>query len=348
LAKVLTWSGLLADFGERRPGGLEADLAQADQRQRQAIAIGMEIGDQLVTAYARSQRGLTLLLQSLSGAVVDRGEMIALTDSAITALIQHGDHFGAGETTLMQAVELLSIGDVEGCALAAESARDHAERCGDRFVRSRVEWIEGLLADAAGETALAYRHIERSLQLLDEFGAGHEVTAQAGLLIRLADRLGERQLASQWRAFVAGRTGDRTPRKQLSPGGDDRLGPLDVLLEASMRNHAGLQASQAGDLHRALAFHTEALAGYVGAGVLGGIAFTESCLAVVTAAMGEGLAADTHHATAQRVAARAGVEIARRLALEAAAGSRRTTVDPAKLPRAAVAQDGDTASQFAQ
>ena len=107
-----------------------------------------------------------------------------MIDSAIAAFDEHGDHFGAGQTRTMQAVGLFAAGDLVGCARAAESARDHAEHCGDRFVRGRAEWIEGLLADAAGDIERAYRHIERGLQYLDELGMGHEVTAQAGLLVR--------------------------------------------------------------------------------------------------------------------------------------------------------------------
>jgi hypothetical protein len=42
------------------------------------------------------------------------------------------------------------VEDEVGCARAAQSARDHAEHCGDRFVRGRVEWIEGLLAATGG------------------------------------------------------------------------------------------------------------------------------------------------------------------------------------------------------
>ena len=62
LAKVLTWSGLLADFGggTRRAGGFEEELELADRRQLSAAAIGIELGDELVVAYARSQRSLTL------------------------------------------------------------------------------------------------------------------------------------------------------------------------------------------------------------------------------------------------------------------------------------------------
>ena len=79
--------------------------------------------------------------------------------------------------------------------------------CGDRFVPGRVEWIQGVLAGQRGDLDAAYRHIERGLRLLDELGMGQEVTAQAALLIDLAERLGEHDLAEQWRTFVGGRSG---------------------------------------------------------------------------------------------------------------------------------------------
>ena len=304
LAKLLTWSGLLADFGGGGSwsGSFEQELELADRRQRQAVVIGEEMGDELVVAYGRAQRSLTLTRRALAGVAVDRAEVTELIEAAAKTFQDHGDHFGAGQVHTMQAVGLMSAGDREGCAFAAESARIHAEQTGDRFVRGRVEWIEGLLADAAGDVELAYRHIERGLQFLDELGMGHEVTAQATLLIALAERRGEHELASQWRAFVAGRSGG--------------LARHDVLLRASARNGEGIQARQAGDLDRALAAHQEALEGYTDAGVLSAVAFTESCLGFLAAERGEPLVAGAHHAKALHVASRAGDAAATALSLE--------------------------------
>jgi hypothetical protein len=168
-----------------------------------------------------------------------------------------------------------------------------------------VEWIEGLLADAAGDTDRAYRCTERGLRFLDELGMGHEVTAQASLLVKLAERRGEPELASQWRTFVAGRTGG--------------LARHDVLLRASARNGEGGTARAAGQLDRALAAHRDALAAYAEAGVLGAVAFTESCLGFLAAEMGESEAAGVHHARALDVATRAGDAAATALALEGVA-----------------------------
>ena len=190
--------------------------------------------------------------------------------------------------------------------VAAETARGHALGCGDRFVQGRVEWIEAFLADAAGDTAEAYRHIERGLVLIDQLGMGQEVTTQAGLLVALAERRGQHQLGAQWRTFVAGRSGG--------------LARHDVLLIASARNVAGLHARSAGELDRARAAHLEALAGYEEAGVSGAVAFTQSCLGFLATEMGDRAGAADHHTAALKVATTSGEAGALALALEGTAG----------------------------
>ena len=101
--------------GGRAASSDELDLA--DRRQRAAAAIGLELGDELVVAYARSQRSLTLTRRALAGFAVDRAEIAALDrvprSRRSTSI---GDHFGAGQTRIMQAVGLLSVGRRDGCA----------------------------------------------------------------------------------------------------------------------------------------------------------------------------------------------------------------------------------------
>jgi hypothetical protein len=62
LAKALTWSGLLADFGgeSERAGGFEHELDLAEHRQRQALKLGLDAGDDIAVAYSRTQLSLTL------------------------------------------------------------------------------------------------------------------------------------------------------------------------------------------------------------------------------------------------------------------------------------------------
>ena len=66
----------------------------------------------------------------------------------------------------------------------------------------------------------------------------------------------------------------------------------------------------------------QALASYVEAGVLGGVAFTESCLGFLAAEMGEPHAAATHHTNALRAANRAGDGAGIALALEGVASGK--------------------------
>jgi hypothetical protein len=157
-------------------------------------------------------------------------------------------------------------------------------RAGDHFVQGRVEWIEGLLARAAGDADRAYRRVERSLLFLDELGMGQEVTVQAALLVDLAEQRGRASLAEQWRTFVAGRGGG--------------MARHDILLLASTRNREALQARRIGDLARSRAAHLAARDAYVEADVSAAIAFTESCLGFVASAMGDHDDARAHHVAA--------------------------------------------------
>lgn len=83
-----------------------------------------------------------------------------------------------------------------------------------------MAWIEGLLADAAGDAAGAYRHIERGLVLLDELGMGQDVTVQAALLVDLAEQAestaSRRSGVRSWQAAPVG-----WPPRRPAPG----LGP---------------------------------------------------------------------------------------------------------------------------
>jgi predicted ATPase len=306
LARALTWGGLLADFGGGANGDLEHELDLADRRQARAEVLGRELGEELVVASARSQRGLTLTRKALAGLDVDGAEIAMLFESSLAVFEASGDDFAAGQTWTMRSVRLLMSGDLSGCLRAATRARRHALRTGDHFVLGRVAWIEGLLADAEGDVDAAYRHVERGLLLLDELGMGQEVTVQAGLLVALAHRRGEHQLAAQWEAFVAGRSGGMTRH--------------DVLLQASARNREGLRARQAGSLGRAREAHLAALAGLEAVDVGRAVAFTESCLGFLAAEMDDPVAAAAHHGRALRASLLADDAGGLALALEGIAG----------------------------
>jgi predicted ATPase/DNA-binding SARP family transcriptional activator len=308
LAKALTWSGLLADFDGRaeRRGAFEAELHLADRRQRQAIELAIDSEDEQAIAYARSQCSLSLVRAALAGVPVDLTDVRWLIADSLAAFERLGDEFGAGETRLIEAVAALATGRLDEAALTAESARRHALRSGDRFVLGRVEWIAGLAADAGGDAAEAYRRVEQGLRLLDELGMKGEVTGQASLLAALAERRGEPDLAAQWRRFVAAYAGG--------------LRRHDVLVLAAARNSEGLRARRFGHLEQARHAHLAALEAHRKAGVLGGLAFTESCLGFLAAEAGDLQDAATHHAAALVNARAAGDPASLALALEGAAG----------------------------
>jgi hypothetical protein len=230
------------------------------------------------------QHSLTLVRRRLAGVAIDTDELTRLLEQAVAGFVALGDDFGLGMTRVIQAVAALGAGDLQEASVAVEAARRHGTRSGDRFARGRASWIEGLIAQARGDDANAYRLVERGLRLLDELGMGREVTAQAGVLITLAEAAGEQDLAAQWRTFV----GD----------GGGGLARHDLLVMASARNGEGLRAREAGNFELARVAHLEALRRYRDAGVSGGVAYTESCLGFLADQMGQRDVAAAHHAAA--------------------------------------------------
>jgi hypothetical protein len=304
-AAMLTWSGLLADFGGGARADLQAELLLAERRQREAIAIGTQRQDEQILTRARSQCSLTLTRQRLAGLAVDQDDIDEMIEAALSGYAGCGDDFGTGQTYTVRAVGLMAAGHLEACAVAVDRGRRAAARCGDRFVQGRLEWVEGMLAEAAGDVESAYRHVESGLRHLDELGMRREVTILAEALVRLAERREEPELAEQWRTFVAGRGGG--------------LARHDILLRASTRQGEALRAAAAGDRERAVDAHREALVGFVEADAPLAIAFSESCLGFLVAALGDPPTAEAHHARALRVAAGTDDAAALALALEGTA-----------------------------
>jgi predicted ATPase/DNA-binding SARP family transcriptional activator len=307
--KALGMSGLLADAGSRatRPGGLETELELAERRQREAIALGEGIGRPRATMYARLGLIITLIGRSIAGLAIDVDELTDLVTRTGDDFEARGDDFGGGILRSTEAVGAISAGDLRHAAVATELARAHAARSGDRFTAARVEWLDGLACEEAGDVLGAYRHTERCVELLDQLGMGQAVTAHAALLVSLGDRSGRPEVADHWRAFVAGRR-----------GGSDRD---DITLIAAARNSAASTARAAGQLERARVAHEQALASYRESGVASGIAYTESCLGFLAAEVGDPTAAAAHHAAAFDAATTAAEPAALALALEGLASA---------------------------
>ena len=117
-----------------------------------------------------------------------------------------GDDFGSGVIRITDAMLAIADGDLARADARVEAVSPFVDRLGgERFSTSRLEYVRGMLEALAGAPRAAYGHIEHSLRLANELGIHHAVTAQARLLVHLAERSGEDGLAAQWRSFVEGR-----------------------------------------------------------------------------------------------------------------------------------------------
>ena len=306
-ARALAYQGFIAEPAVHPvPGQVEGELEAAEQRQRDAVTMGRALGDARVVASAQLRLMSTMTRRAAAGALLDRAEFAALADDTYGTYDLEGDHYGAGCTMVSAAIGALVTGDFDAAARATDSARRHAEASGERFVMSRVAYLDGVMADLAGDSAAAYRHVEQSLRLLDELG--HEsVTAQARLLAVLADRGDRPELAEQWRRFADARS--------------DTWSHFDGSAFATAHNHAGLRARGAGDLDRAAVSHATALAWHRDAGLTVSAAFAASCLGFLASERGDLIAARRHHAAALDLAAERNDGAAVALALEGAAAS---------------------------
>ena len=227
-ARVLAYQGFIAEPAAHPvPGQVEDELEAAEGRQRAAVRIGEELSDPLTIASAQIRLMSTMTRRAAAGAPFDSEEFAALADQTYRAYDRQGDHYGAGCTMVSAAIGALVTGNLGAAARATEGARRHAEASGERFLTSRVAYLDGVLSDLDGDSQAAYRHVERSVRLLDELG--HEsVTAQAQLLAVLADRCKQPELAEQWRRFADAHFGSWSH--------------FDGSAFATAHNHAGLRA----------------------------------------------------------------------------------------------------------
>ena len=285
-AKALAWSALLSDTGTwtERPGAIEDELIAAEARTREAVALLADHDD----AHAVAETHMLLLMvvarRAVTGGSVDHQELDRLIPAVIEDYEALDDSYGLALLSAIWAIVALVAGDLERAASSCEWTRFHADRTGERFTGSRAAWLAGILAEVRADPVSAYPHIERALRLVAELGLERQVTAQAGLLARLADLNDAPELAAQWRAFVAER-------------GDSGLAVDDLNTAASARNAEGVAARAEGRLERARSCHLEARDIYRETGTSGGVAFSESCLGfLATEAGDDGLAAGHHRA----------------------------------------------------
>ncbi len=264
----------MADFGwQGQPARLADELARAQGRVRRAVSMATAAGDEDALAWAQGQLALTMTRQALAGAAVDPTEAAVLLAQAGESFRRRGDVFGQGVTGAIGASGALAAGDLVAAAAAVRTTKALVQANGDRFIGGRIEWMEGVLAEARGDLDGAYQHIDRGLCLLDELGMRGEVTAQAALLESLAERRGEHALAAQWRVFVSGRNGG--------------LARHDWLLRASARNAEGHAARARGGYERARRAHEEAVALFTDAQAWDAVAQTRTALDGLATGVGD-------------------------------------------------------------
>ena len=321
-ARVLSLSGLVTEStssaADPVPSSLHDQLDRAEHRQREALAIDERGDDRSALAYDDLQLLATMARRASIGDVVATDETVLWAQRAATTFDELGDDYGSVVVRVTDAMLAIAQGDVARAEAQAAAAEPISDRLGERFSRSRLEYVQGMLADLRGDPRAAYGHVERSLRLVDELGIHDAVTAQARLLVPLAHRAGEDGLATAWSSFV----------RRRSP---EEAAAFDGSVLAAADNHVGLAARTAGDHARAAEAHRLALAWYSDAHLLAGVAFSESCLGFLAAEQGDHDAARRHHEAAVDAAVTAGDDAALALALEGVA----TAVAPAEPALAA-------------
>ena len=248
------------------PGGSttdpRAELALAEARGREALAIDEENGDAEATAYDCLLLLSTLTRQTSMGESPTPPDAASLYACGQELFDRLGDDFGSGVIRITDAMLAIADGDLARADARVEAASPFVDRLGERFSTSRLEYVRGMLEALAGAPRAAYGHIEHSLRLANELGIHHAVTAQARLLVHLAERSGEDGLAAQWRSFVEGRGAGWTH--------------YDASVMASAYTRVGMRARAHRQLARAESAHRAALDWYRAAGLSEGVALSES------------------------------------------------------------------------
>ena len=249
----MRWVGSRSSWSSRSNG--------RDRRSRSARTSATTGG-----ASARALVVVTMARKVGVGTAVDLDAVRALAAEALPVFERTGNHYAAASVNIALATAAVAAGDLDLLATATEAAEPHARRSGDRFTASRVLWLRGQLADAAGDPMGAYRSVEQSLRLVDELGMSQTVTGMARYLVRYATQAGEQEWPTNGRpsltvVFLAAWT------------------YYDLTATAAAHNRDGLTHREAGRLDEARIAHLEAQRIYAEAGVvLLGTAFTELAL----------------------------------------------------------------------
>ena len=307
-ARVLAWSGLVAEPGPVIGGSAAAhrsELALAEARGREALTIDEENGDAEATAYDCLLLMSTLTRQTSMGESPTPPDAASLFARGQESFDRLGDDFGSGVIRIVDAMLAIADGDLARADARVEAASTFVDRLGERFSTSRLAYVRGMLEALAGSPRTAYGHIEHSLRLANELGIHHAVTAQARLLVHLAERSGEDGLAAQWRSFVEGRGAGWTH--------------YDASVMASAYTRVGMRARAHRQLARAESAHRAALDWYRAAGLSEGVALSESSLGFLALDRHDEASATVHHRAAVDAAVESRDDACVALALEGAA-----------------------------
>ena len=259
----LTWAGYLAGAtgwaGE--PGHIEHELELARERQEQAVALAAAAGDRWRVATHQRYLAMTLVRQGAYGGAVSRQRVDAMLEGAAGVLGELEDDWGIGLTRIIQSYGALVAGDLEAGERAAEMARPHVGRCGDRYARVRMDECLAVAAELRGDKDAARELHEDALTVSQELRFEEAVVAHLTLLANLA--------------------GERTAD---SGAADERFGSDELSGAAAARNRLAAVALANGDVERAEALYREALAFYQRLGMAAGISTSETGLAKVAEA----------------------------------------------------------------
>ena len=287
----------------------ELDLAQARQRR------GIELGAQRrrrASSSARCKLTLVSVLDPQRGVPHPRG-----CEGGSRPRRRRRGHVRSKPASTsspsvvrsLEAIWHLVTGDAAAAETAVESARRFSARSGDLWTAASVEWVDGMLLDAAGDAAAPIATWSGACGCTTSWGWATSSSPRPG----------------RWLSSLAVAGSPSSPRNGArSSSAAPAARPAGTTTAASSPRSTtswGSTRARSGDHERARTAHLEARAWYSQIGVTPGSAFTESCLGFLAGERGDRAAAAAHHANALDDAEALGDSAALALAFEGAVAS---------------------------
>ena len=126
------------------------ELALAEARGREALAIDEENGDAEATAYDCLLLLSTLTRQTSMGESPTPPDAASLFARGQEPFDRLGDDFGSGVIRIVDAMLAIADGDLARADARVEAASTFVDRLGERFSTSRLEYVRGMLEALAG------------------------------------------------------------------------------------------------------------------------------------------------------------------------------------------------------